>query len=607
VGIYQKMVEANDYWAKDGLERQMLDETNRFYGGVIEQATGIASPSHMGTAMHIAIWAAALVNPDSASYRDEVLLGKLELAVRFLLRSQHEDGTISPPWTNMHSPPDTAFVVGGLAQVHELLAAQDWQPLAQTTMLLRQFLEQTIPAMLSGGCHTPNHRWIITAALGFLYKLTGRAELKERARQWLAEGLDCTEDGEWTERSNGIYNAVSNIALIYTADQFDMPELLEPVRRNLRMMAYLLHPDGEVVTDYSGRQDFGVKHTLASYFLATRWLAERDQNPLFAAMSELAGELLDHPGGMPNNAMLGLLRFPQLRELSVEPAPLPDAYRVVLNGGFARGQYLSQMEKAGHGGRIYHSRLHPEFGAPVARIRNGATSATVMTEGSSFFALRHGAVRLLAVQAASSFEPGFVKMQQLEELEHGYRLEAHEKKGYYGPVAEEHLPASSSGPVSPWYLMPHQLRALTHEQSHQVEVTLTETETGWRIHVQCDKPDPLLTQLSFVFASEGSLSGVGLAPGGPATQLWTDGKVRYTSGDDWLELTGGAREHLAQSLNNVSYPASCQTLLVNLLTPYEHTFEIRLSGKGTEVSASDVSASDAAGEDAASGKVGNRS
>ncbi|MBW7462267.1 hypothetical protein K0U00_50270, partial [Paenibacillus sepulcri] len=111
--------------------------------------------------------------------------------------------------------------------------------------------------LLTGGCHTPNHRWVITAALGFMYKLTGQPELKERAEQWLAEGIDCTEDGEWTERSNGIYNAVSDIVLFYAAELFNLPDLLEPVRKNLRMMAHMIHPDGEVVTDYSGRQDFG--------------------------------------------------------------------------------------------------------------------------------------------------------------------------------------------------------------------------------------------------------------------------------------------------------------------------------------------------------------
>ena len=56
-----------------------------------------------------------------------------------------------------------------------------------------------------------------------------------------------------------------------------------------------------------------------------------------------------------------------LRELSTEPGALPDQYRVVLNGSFEREKYVSEMAKAGHGGRSTHSRLHPEFGAPVAR------------------------------------------------------------------------------------------------------------------------------------------------------------------------------------------------------------------------------------------------
>ncbi|MDU5950744.1 MAG: hypothetical protein E6Z15_27235, partial [Paenibacillus macerans] len=51
---------------------------------------------------------------------------------------------------------------------------------------IRRFLERTIPVLQTGGCHTPNHRWVIASALGFMFKLTGRAKLKERAEQWLA-------------------------------------------------------------------------------------------------------------------------------------------------------------------------------------------------------------------------------------------------------------------------------------------------------------------------------------------------------------------------------------------------------------------------------------
>ncbi|MDU5947516.1 MAG: hypothetical protein E6Z15_10625, partial [Paenibacillus macerans] len=58
---------------------------------------------------------------------------------------------------------------------------------------------------------------------------------------------------------------------------------------------------------------------------------------------------------------------------------------------------------------------------------------------------------------------------------------------------------------------------------------------------------------------------------------WKDGRVRYSSGSDWIELEGGGHEHSAKELNNLSYPPDCRTLLVNLLTPYDRTFQLRLS------------------------------
>ena len=66
---------------------------------------------------------------------------------------------------------------------------------------------------------------------------------------------------------------------------------------------------------------------------------------------------------------------------------------------------MNQMGNVGHHGHISYSRMHTDFGAPVARIRDGETSVTLMTEVPPFFALRHGKVRLLAVQLASYFNP----------------------------------------------------------------------------------------------------------------------------------------------------------------------------------------------------------
>ncbi|MBB6638076.1 hypothetical protein [Cohnella thailandensis] len=597
--MYEKLIAAGDRWTEFALARQDMDGSSRFYGGVSDLDNGIAWPTHTGTGMYLAIWACALSAPESARYRDAELAGRLELAASFMLRQQHADGTISPGWTNLHSPPDTAFVAVGMAQALELLERQQWPPLNGTIANLRLFLERTAPALLTGGCHTPNHRWVMSAALGYLYRLTGRAEFLARAEEWLAEGMDITADGEWTERSNGIYNGVSDIMLLHAADLLGKPELVEPVRRNLRMMAYLVHPDGEVVTDYSGRQDFGHRHDLSGYLPAAAMLAHRDRDPFFAALAKLAGEAIDHPGSANNNALLGFLLHPEWREETIKPGSLPTEYRVVLNRDFPREAYLEAMKDAGHGGRIYHSRLHPDFGAPVARERSGSTSLTVMAETNSFFALRHGAARLLGLTVGSSFEPGFVRMNRMEASGDGYRLSGIETKGYYGPVPSGSLPASASGEVSPWYLLPHHLRETTHLQEHRVEAELIREADGWTVSLRCPTPEPVVTQVSFLFGLDGSFAGGELEPlngaagefagGGDAdagfvrgTRFWKGGEVRYASGSDWFELSGGAFEHRASALRNAELPSGCQALVVNLLTPFDRTFRIRMSPSARE-------------------------
>ncbi|TCN01101.1 hypothetical protein EV294_101553 [Paenibacillus sp. BK033] len=577
ITMYEKLVAVNDDWVAPGLDNQIKDSQSRFYGGVADPDSGIPFPTHTGTLAVMAIWGCALVNSDSRYYHDGQLLASLEKAAAFIVRQQHADGTISPGWTNMHSPPDTAFAVVGLAQLYELLDKHEWKALEPVCLKIRRFLEQSVPAMLTGGCHTPNHRWVLTAALGFLYALTGNEALIARAEAWLAEGMDCTEDGEWTERSNGIYNGVSDVMLFHTAELLGRPELLEPVRRNLRMMAYLIHPEGEVVTDYSGRQDFGHKYDMSGYLFVACLMAEYDKDPLFAALAKLGAESSTHPGAIPNNALLGLLLHPELRTPSVEAGRLPESYKVVINGKFDRKHYLGRMDAAGHGGKIYHSRLHPEFGAPVARQRDGRTSVTVMAETNSFFALRHGKAKLLGVQVSSSFEPGFIKMNELDQAENGYRLSGSETKGYYGPIAADKLPESAAEQVSPWYLLPHQLREVTHLQQHQVEVELTETVEGWRLRVSCGKPDVLLTQISFIFGKDGELSGGDRTPAETGTEFWKEGIVTFMAGEDWIQLDGGAHEHRMKSIRGAAYPADCQTLVVNVLTPYDRTFDIRLS------------------------------
>ncbi|MDR6878684.1 hypothetical protein [Bacillus sp. 3255] len=575
--IYKQLVDQNDQLAAAALEKQVLDPASKYYGGVIDE-TGIARASHHSTPVYIAAWAAALVNPDSRYYRDPALAASLDMAADFMLNRQHADGTVSLGSTNYHSPPDTGFVIGGVAQIYQLLARQEWADVQPAAAKLKLFLERTIPAMLSGGCHTPNHRWVITAALAMLHEIFPQPELKERAEAWLAEGLDITADGEWTERSNGIYNAVSDLALYHTARVWGRPELLDSVRRNLRMMVYLIHPSGEVVTDYSGRQDFGQTYNMATYYTIYRLMAAYDQDPVFAAMGDYAGTFLKGPDGVNNNGLLHMLLYPET-EAAVRELPraeLPDSYVRILNLSHPVQEHLSLIDAVGHHMHIQHSSMHLAFGAPVVRIREQAQSVTIMPRTPSFFSLRHGDARLLGVKLSTSFSPGIVKFDELTAEDHVYRLDATLSKGYNGPIPQQHLPLTSQGPVSPWYLLPHQHRPMTHLQTLELQAEITRGASEWKIRVQSDQREDVFAQLTFILGSEGELEGSGLENAGDGKYFLKSGSAVYTAGIDRIEISDGAYEHLLPGVREDAHPAGCTYVHVNLMTPFDRTFTVRL-------------------------------
>ncbi|MBD0378696.1 hypothetical protein [Paenibacillus sedimenti] len=574
--IYKKLVQNNDAHIVSTLQLQVNDPASKYFGGIIDD-TGIARANHLNTPRVMAEWASALVNPESRYYRDEALLAAFDRAADFMLNRQHADGTITLGSTNFNSPPDTAFVVGGVTQIYQLLEARVWAAVKPAAAKVKLFLERTIPAMLTGGCHTPNHRWVITAALALLHEIFPLPELVARAEEWLAEGVDITEDGEWTERSNGIYNAVSDIALYHTARLLNRPEWMEGVRRNLRMMVYLVHPSGEVVTDYSGRQDFGHSFDMAPYFLIYRLMAAHDKDPLFAAMSDYAGSVIQRSDAVNNHALLGLLLFPEADIADLERAPLPDSYVKVINGRHPLSEHLQQIDRVGHHMKIEHSSMHLAFGAPLVRIREKDTSATIMTRTPSFFSLRHGQVRLLGVKVSTSFSPGIVKFDDFSVEQGIYKLGVEMQKGYNGPIPHPFLPErSGAAEISPWYLLPHQHRSMTHLQTHKLQAAIMPGASEWKICVQSDEREDVYTQVTFIFGAEGSIIGNDLQAAGEGKYMLKSGSVRYAVNGDAIEITGGAYEHWLPVNREDQHPAGCQYVHVNLLTPFERTFTIRM-------------------------------
>ena len=132
---------------------------------------------------------------------------------------------------------------------------------------LIHLIETACEGICAGGFHTPNHRWAICAFLKHAAKITGREEFSRRADEYLNEGLDINEDGEFAERSAGNYNQVNDDQMIRLYMATGDRHFLEAAEANLRMMLKYIDPDDSVFTNNSTRQDYGRKVYLNTYYM----------------------------------------------------------------------------------------------------------------------------------------------------------------------------------------------------------------------------------------------------------------------------------------------------------------------------------------------------
>ncbi|TVQ23735.1 MAG: hypothetical protein EA383_13430 [Spirochaetaceae bacterium] len=199
-----------------------------------------------------------------------------------LLRLQNADGSISS--VNLQSPPDTAFVVQSASYGLRAIATyiETSATLSTAHRNLRHFLHRTRHIMRTGGIHTPNHRWVVCAALAALYHEFQDATLLDRIEEWIGEGIDIDEDGQFCERSSAIYSAVSSECLLETAFLTGNAHLLDPVRRNLESTLYLVDSSGRIETSASRRQDqFRTDMTIAPYYFSYTAMSRIESNPMW--------------------------------------------------------------------------------------------------------------------------------------------------------------------------------------------------------------------------------------------------------------------------------------------------------------------------------------
>jgi hypothetical protein len=526
--VDRAVVERNDRAVERYLVNQVTIQTSPYLGSVPDDYL-LHSAGSAGAVIEAC--AAALVCPQSRYHPDpSTLLDRIRLAAGFLERSQSPEGFIDLLSTNFDSPPDTGFVVHNVATAAALGKLYGNQALVDA---LRPFLVKAGGGLAAGGIHTPNHRWVVSSALAQINDIFPNKAYVKRIGQWLAEGVDIDDDGQFIERSTVTYNTVCDRAFTVMAAKLKRPELLDAVRRNLNAMRYLIHPDGEVVTEVSHRQDQFTRGTMAGYWFPASYLAAHDQDPV------MAGLLRVMPADAPR--LSTVLEYPELAAPPAQATPVPEDY-----------------EK--------------EFPLlSLARIRRGKRDATILLSGSSrFFTGRNGGAVIEAVRFATSFfgKGQFVPQTPVKAGE-AYVLRQALEAPYYQPLSPPQKVDAKN-----WAA----LRAKRRQtQICRLDQSATVTERDWGFHVRIESKGTAGVPLAVEIALRegGKLEGCRPAPHAANAWILENGFATYSTDGGRFRIGPGAAPHLETQLRGAEPRLPATSLYITGYTPFDHSLEIR--------------------------------
>ena len=495
-------------------------------------------PQPGATAGFLSNLAAVFLAPDSRYHRRVDLLRRMEQAAEHLVGVQHPDGTLDLPTTNFGSPPDTAFVLEPLCAAAEVLRARKYEETRRLETTLGAFIRRAASALVTGGIHTPNHRWVVVSALARSQHLFPDPRYLRRLDQWLAEGIDLDEDGQFTERSTGIYNAVTDRALLTAGRLLSRPALLEPVRKNLETTIYFLHPNGEVATDISRRQDRFHSATLRPYYVPYRFLARHDQNGRFASVvDDIERKHLPELGG----ELIYFLEIPELQQDLPPRQALPTDYE----------KFFPASE--------------------FAHIRRGDRSATILGGDSRFFSFRHGEAVVEAVRLASAFFGKGQFSAPLSRAGNAFRLEQ-ELEGYY----LQPLDPGDRRPDGNWLAMPNSHRAHSNVCHLRTRVEIRESGQGFELSLEVSGTERVPMALEITLRSGGKLTGDGLAPVPevPNAYLFAEGFATYELSGYRLRVGPGFRRHTWTQIRGAEPRLEGVTLYLTGFTPLNQTLQL---------------------------------
>ncbi|MCX6949087.1 MAG: hypothetical protein NTX39_05395 [Opitutae bacterium] len=540
--VLRQLIQANDESIAPLLAQQESRLGHRWIGGLPDK-NGMHTVG--ATNLMLSKLAAAACSPSSKYFESETLIAPMQAAIRYLLAAQHPDGTIDYYATNFHSPPDLAFNLEIACPTCLLLRASAVPAIVALSGELGVFITRAAAAIAHGGIHTPNHRWVVCSALAWAHTVQPDPSYVARIDQWLAEEIDLDPDGQYTEKSTTVYSPIVDRSLITVARLLNRPELYQPVRKNLEMMLYYVHPDGEVVTEASRRQDRNQRSTMSRYYYAYRTLALLDGNGRFAAMCQQIeqGASPSHPGALDD-----YLAEPGFARALPPAIPLPTDYAKLFT---------------------YSS---------LARIRRGQASGTILGNNTTLFSFHKGAAILDAVRLATAF---FGKGQFTSEtltLSNGrYILRQVLDGPYFQPLTKEQISAGEHTKMAPNGTLSNNSRALrirSNVQTLEAVVSIGESAGKFDLAISVHGTDEVPVVIELVFRRGGELRGVAPLPKIADAFILSQGTGRYTRGNDTIEFGPGKADHTYTQVHGALPKGDGPSVYLTGMTPFDFTLKI---------------------------------
>lgn len=539
IQLMKKLILNNDAKVKSILNGKLIDPTVR-----VTNFRAIANA--------ITVMTASISNTGSEYYRSGIVAEKLNQAINVLLKEQYADGTLDAGG-NRQSPPDTAFILEHVCPAAALLKRNKESNLTELKGKLKKFILNAGEAMITGGVHTPNHRWVVCAALASINSLYPDDRYIRRIDEWLAEGIYINRDGHYSERS-GVYSAVIDKALITMSRELKRPELLEIVHKNLITYFYYTEPNGDLVTVDSKRQDQFMSLKVTKFYLQYRYMAIQTRNAMFIYMVNLIENLPEFTNDILSDSLAFFMENPELQKEVPKESSVSNDFEKF----FATSN--------------------------LARIRRGKTSVTLFggndqpvqivsgrSSNPNFLMYRKGEAILKYMRLSTSFfRMGYFSSNGIEKEGNTYILKEIKEADYYQPLAEEFHKADGDYKLSEskdgrfWNKMDFDSRIKSNVKKQITTIEITENNGALSLDFKIDGPPNVEVTIEMCFSEETTIKGD-----------VTEEKNNYF-------LKSGTGE-IVMSGDSIQFgPGKCEHLNVENLDSEEYTYHqgtLRTSGK----------------------------